>query len=256
MYLPSSRQCDSPSGTTPVDPSEIAANQASLQARNDQISAASLEWQAVLRRDWRSFAGLGPNVAYQVLNAPIGTPVFTGTIPDGTGTPSLTAPPLVVGVPQVVTGPAAASDTAGGRIRHGRGGKSGLSRDQVDFYNAFGPGMLSYSTFTGPLPAQGSVMSLVYGGSPYNRSTVVGTNPPAMPSAQAGYYQGSAACSNPVGVVALPWGEPDYSAANGGGSAAGSSGLSSNLWLWGLLGLAGLAYVSDRSDKKHGRTKV
>lgn len=261
MYLSSSRQCDVRNGKTPIPAAEIAAGQAARAAVDLQVSRANAAYQQVLRRDWRSFVELGPNVALQVLNAPIGTPsdVFTGSAPpaSGSGSSSAVSPGSPVGV-DIMTGPSAAGDGGSsgpggsennsGEIRRRR--RSGSATDARAFADTFGR-LTPFKTYTGPLPSQGSVMSLVYGGSPSNRTATAGTNPPSTPNAAAGYWQGGGPCPSPAGVVSAPFGEPFPDTLAGGSSVGGSS----YTWLWALLGLAGLAYIADKNDKKQRGTR-
>lgn len=276
MYLSSSQQCNAPNGQTPIDPQSYAASNAATDAQTLALAKANSQWQGILRRDWRSFAGLGPQVAFQVMNAPIGSlapAVFNGSTPtngagggaSGSGTGSTpSAPPSPVGVQVISAGePGSSSGGSGsgvipitaGRRRPADSARVRISqKDASAFVQTFGRQLSPFTKYTGPLPPQGTAMSLTYGGSPSNRPASVGTAPPSMPQASAGYWQGGSCPGGPGPVASLPWGEPDYGSAAGGsaGAAAGSS-----WWMWGLLGLGivGLAWA-DKSDKKHGRTKL
>jgi len=268
MYLPSSQQCNVPNGTTPIDPASYAAANAATDAQTLALANANAAWQQVLRRDWRSFQDLGPQVALQVLNAPIGSPssaVFNGAAPPasaptatGPASSSTTglvlggqAPSSPVGVLIVGSGSTAGSTPGAGQRHHQRTAKAAgggkLNANQKAFVQTFGSQLRPYKTYTGPIPPQGSVLSLVYGGSPSNRTAAFGTSPPSMPDAAAGYYQGSASCFTPAGVSALPWGE---SAAAGGANGGAAAASSSNLWLWAIAGLVGLAWLSGSDRKK------
>ncbi len=291
MYLPSSEQCNAPNGQTPIDPASYAASNVGFQAQTQALAKANSQWQGVLRRDWRSFSDLGPQVAFQVMNAPVGSlapAVFNNATPantagggaSGSGTGSgatPAAPPSPVGVQIVSPGqPGSSSGGSGSGFGPGSGGSNGVvpitagrrrpladsarvritKQDASAFVNTFGPNLSPFRKYTGPLPPQGTAMSLTYGGSPSNRPASVGTAPPSMPQASAGYFQGASCPGAPGGVASLPWGEPDY--AGNGGAAGGSAGaLPSSWWMWGLLGLGivGLAWA-DKSDKKYGRTKL
>jgi hypothetical protein len=283
MYLPSSEQCGTPNSTTPVTGQLV--NVASRVAMEQAITGSNKAWQQVWRRNWQDFAQLGPAAAYQVLNAPIGVnplSVVPGNSPSASNSPqstgsSPTPPPASgpVGVELVVSGggsmasDGSAAGSAGLRRRavsrrasnSSRGGAGGnvnrpLTPNEKAFVQTFGSSVTPWQTYTGPLPAQGSVGSLVYGGSPSNRGQVIGTNPPPMPNPTQGYW-GNGNCPTPQGAAMLPIGEPDYSSNGGANSVAGSAGSSPGAgWaLGGILVLAGLAYLADYHEKRKGRKK-
>ena len=228
MYLSSSQQCNAPNGQTPIDPASYAASNAATDAQTLALANANAQWLGVLRRDWRSFAGLGPQVAFQAMNAPVGSlapAVFNGSTPtnqagggsSGSGTGSgatPAAPPSPVGVQIISPGqPGSSSGGSGsgvvpitaGRRRSADSARVRISKqDASAFINTFGNQLSPFRKYTGPLPPQGSAMSLTYGGSPSNRPASVGTAPPSMPQASAGYWQGGSCPGAPGAVASLP----------------------------------------------------
>ena len=253
MYLPSDQACSAQSGATPVDPVSFAAVNARTAYRDQQIANAQQEWNDSIAPDWRSFAGLGPQVALQVMESPVVTPFGF--------------PPLSRGVPAKGVQVSGARGSGAKVIQFplpGGGGSVGtLTPDQSDFVNQFANQLTPYKVYTGPLPKIGTVQSLAYGGSPSNRPQLTATsgltgNVAVTPQASAGYAPPSE-CTSPAGVDLLPMIQEPVSGAPGsanlasGGSAAlgpAAAPGSDNSWLWWLLaGVAAVALLSDGKGK-------
>jgi hypothetical protein len=178
------------------------------------VADANANWNGVISRIWQSFADLGPGVAFQLINQG----------------PALTGNPASSSVPAVAV--VAAGNPNGSNPAAGGSG----------FVNQFGQSPIQ--TFTGPLPAPGSVMSLVYGGS--SRSLPVGPGIYAAPTPNP-MMGGPRSCASPPGVNANTYGVPVAPASP---LADGSGGV---LAVLGILALAGLGYWADRESRKRGR---
>lgn len=254
MYVPLQDACNMQSGETPVSAADIAASQAVSAAADAAVINAQSSWQTAVARDWQSFVDLGPNVALQLRNlAPTSDLVASASTAVSDSTDPSAAP---VGVSLTSQGNPDGSNPAAG----GSGGAApvpsifGRRRNPAvqaakQFVQTFGTPPTA--TYTGPAPAPGSVLSLVYGGS--GRSLPVGPGVYAAytPDQRFGF---STDCPNPAGVSMIPVGEPSYPGALDASSAGSSSGASGvGLALLALLGLAGVAYLADQHDKKRGR---
>ena len=223
MYLPSST-CGPPPGLFPdmISPARMAA----MALLATELNSANTAWQTILRRQWQDFSDLGPAVAIQVMNSPISpSPYPVVTVAPSSSTPSSST---------------ASSSGVSGWRRRGLG--DALNSSQSQFVAEFG-GSNPWETYIGPLPMQGTPMSLTYGGSPTNRLTVLGTHPPPAPDATAGYY--SAACLMPQGVNSAPPGEV-AAAAVSSAAAAGPTWY----WLAALLGLALAGHVAGKRSTR------
>ncbi len=171
MYLPSTEQCSGlPNSTNSPSAADIARRMAVLNSIDTAKATANQDWLGLLSRDWRSFVDQGPHVAAQAIN---GQPkINTVSIATGIvlGDPSRAR--RVSGVDLVTEGnpdqstpgkggsgaarPASAHDspsikTSGGQVL------------PADFVSTFGYRGPEQKTYTGPLPKQGSVLSLVMG---------------------------------------------------------------------------------------------
>jgi hypothetical protein len=267
MYLPSATEsCNSPTSQNPGSPFYSAADLAEIAAMNNAIAACDQGYYGVLNPSWQSFASLGPQVAYQVLNTPIGgqTGVYAQSAPANDS--SAQAPASTSGSSGVqVSSPdnPLGANPGGGSPQPGvgsgkrrgwgviQGGKAAANgKDPVQFAATF-PGQLApVQTYTGPLPPQGTAQSLVYGASRYNRTPQVGTSRPGMPQASAGYWQGS--CPTPTPVQVSVSGEPAYnwsSAAGAGLTSPSGAGLA----IAAILGLAAVAYLTEEHKRRKGR---
>ena len=230
MFLPSVQACGGLPNSENPGVSSIAAA-AALDAANMATAenAASSTWLGLLSRDWQSYAGFGPSVAYQLRN----------------GQPS-------VNPASIATGVILQSSDSSGAADSGTSGDAAELANDPQFIATFGS-RPSMQVYNGPRPAQGSVLSLVVGGN--NRPSLVGPGryPAATPRMNAGRGSGSS-CSIPAGVSMTPAGESDTSGSAGISSPAGSiiAGSGVGFTLAALLGLAGLCYLADRHDKKKG----
>lgn len=272
MYVVASDACNIQSGLTPLSPAAIARSEALEAAADASVIAANNNWNGLIARDWRSFAALGPNVAYQLRDASagIGTGVLAAN-PDnsGSGTASVPAAAAPVGIEIVgnsdgsnliAGGGGSAAGMSGnwhtpGWLPRGGGlgpahpirphvGRRGLTNttpvlgpDDAAFLAQFG--RPPFATYTGPRPDAGSVGSLIYGGQQVAIPVGAGVYPAPTPDPRLGY------CGGP-GVAVDSSGNPI--AAAGGSSGPG-------VWL-ALAALLGVAYFADRSDKRHGRTRA
>ena len=271
MYLPSDQACnESPNSTTPESAADIAADAAFATYWDQTFMAANGTWLGLLSRPWQSLVGLGPVVAAQARNSQpdinaesliMGTVVVAPSGDNPTVTPiQVTSPsnPPPAGVNLVVQGnTTGANPAAGGGGARRRGHPPGKSPtapalfDSAEFINTFGVSPEPLKLFTGKLPPQGSVMSLVLGGA--NRPLAIGPGRYPAPAPMPQFDSSSLTCPNPAGVNMLPWGEPDYSGAAAAAAGGSASGLGVGGVLLLLVGLAGLAYFSDDQDKKRGR---
>lgn len=253
MYVPSDQACSGPTGKTPPSAQSVAQDRAVKAAIQQQVNAGNIASRNLVDRDWQDFSSMGPQVAWQVLNQ--SAPVYDATIIPQVGQVA-TGGGSIVGV-NVGGG----DPTSGGtqsklwvppkRRKSGRTGTA-TPQDQANFAAAFGGGqnLTPWKVYTGPLPATGTSMSQVYGGSPSNRSPVFGTDPAQTPNAAAGYFQSS--CPSPVGVNAIPFGEPDYG--SGSGSSSTTSVTNGAAWaIAAVLGLAALSWLTDKHTERKSR---
>jgi hypothetical protein len=275
MYLSSSQQCSYPNSLTPTNPNNGPVDLANVNRINTQVAIAQAGWTPLYARQWQDFANLGAPVAFQVMNAPVGLNPTNPTVPLGPTDNSGGSPVGVVTPGSPVSTGAPGSNSNGG----GNGGGAGvvlqgspgnrnrwagtkrqrpITQTQVDFAQRFGaPGgpMFPWKTYLGPLPNQGSVLSLAYGGLPSNRQQSSGT-PPAMPNPLAAIPASTWCTPNGPGVQATPYGEPDYSAVN---SAAGSptvtDGTGVAMIVGGLLLLAAIAFGGEKHSQYRARRK-
>jgi hypothetical protein len=230
MYLPSATEsCNSPTSQNPGSPFISLGDVAALVAQNNAIANCDQAYFGVLNPAWQSFVSLGPQVAYQVLNTPIGgqTGVYAQAAPPSISSPQSASPAGVqVSSPTNPMGP----NPSGGGAAPGRGSAAGSgwrvirggrnngadAKNVQQFTQVFGPSMNPWPIVSGPVANQGTAPSLSYGGGVYNRTPQLGTTPPGMPSAAAGFPQGSCSAPNPVQVSIS--GEPVYNWAPGVGS--------------------------------------
>src|SRR5271166_113861 len=275
MYLPSDQACnESPNSSTPESAADIAADAAFSAGWDQTFMAANGTWLGLLSRPWQSLVDAGPVVAAQARNTQpdinpqsliMGTVVVSPSGDNATVTPTQVIPPVSVsnpppaGVNLVVQGNVTGANPAaggGGARRRGRpAGKSPTAPelfDQAAFVETFGVSPDPLKLYTGgALPPQGSVMSLVLGGSNRPLSVGPGRYPAPWPVPQ--FDSSSLTCPSPAGVNMLPWGEPAYLSGSSGSGGGSASGLGVGGVLLLLVGLAGLAYFSDDQDKKRGR---
>lgn len=238
MYVSADQACSGPTGRIPPSPESVARDRAYRANIQRQVGTANAEVKALVNRDWRDFVSSGPQVAWQVLNQP--APAYDV---------SVVGSPVPIGV-EVAGGGDAASGGNSSRVwipgKRKNGPKTAGTLDEKQaFVQAFdgnvNPG---WQIYTGPLPGIGSAGSLVYGGSPSNRSPVFSTQPAVTPNAAAGYYRGS--CPIPVGVEAIPLGE-NY--ADAAASTTTTESTVSNATMWAIAGILGLAAVSFLTEK-------
>jgi hypothetical protein len=282
MYVTSDQECAFTPNSQNWDPTGSAAAAEALQQSTSaqQIVSANAGWQGLLSRQWQSFADLGPYVAYQLREgAPDTIPAAeatAGVVPvtasvsplanNPPGMPGSAATSIgVITIPQGTTGSLAASTP--GTVASGptsAPGSSGATASSTPSPGGNGPEILryfgyqpEYKTYTGPLPKQGTVKSLVIGGS--NRPLAVGpgNQPASTPWAATGYY--TASCPQPPdGVASLPWGEPDYwamaapssSAADSSSPGGSSSPSGIALAVVALLFLGGAGYLMQQGATK------
>lgn len=232
-----------------------------------QVNSGNAAMRGLTDRDWRDFADLGPQVAYQVANAQQnGAAAFgtkPGTQPGYGGRPMYSGPggggdhgSVPVGVEVGGLNPATGANSKKSWVppgRRGNGGSAGnIENEKAAFVQAFGGDLTPWQTYTGPLPAPGSSMSLTYGGSPSNRSVGFGSQPVIAPDAAAGYYRAS--CPNPIGVNAIPLGESDYAGASTVTSTASSGVSNGAMWaIAAVLGLAALSFMTEKHDERKRR---
>lgn len=236
MYVPADQACSGPTGKTPPSPQSVARDRAARARIQEQVVKSNRAVKGLVDRNWQDFVTLGPQVAWQVLNQPAPAYEVTGTesanpvgVEVGDGHSRAWVPPQ-----RTNSGPSAA-----------------VIADGEEFVRAFGgdvnPG---WSVYTGPLPATGSAGSMVYGGSPSNRTATPSTRPARTPNAAAGYFRST--CPMPEGVDSLPLGEPDY------GTLAATATETSNsngalLVIAAVLGLAGLAFLTEHREERKRR---
>lgn len=278
MYVLADQACAGPTGKTPPSPQSVARDRAGRRMVQLQVNSGNAAMRGLTDRDWRDFQDLGPQVAYQVANAQQnGAAAFgtkPGTQPGYGGRPMYSGPGgggdhgnVPVGVEVGGSNPATGANFKKSWVPPGRRGNGGsvsggmpmfsgpgggnIENEKAAFVQAFGGDLTPWKTYTGPLPAPGSSMSLTYGGSPSNRSVGFGSQPVLSPDAAAGYYRAN--CPNPIGVNAIPLGESDYAGASTATSA--SSGVSNGaMWAIGaVLGLAALSFMTEKHDERKRR---
>lgn len=251
MFLPSDQACSfTPNSQNFAVPADVAFCDGQINGTAAQISNANSGWQSLLGRNWQSFADQGVNVAYQLrsdapdsipaASAAAGSSVAVGG-GQNSGSPAGNGGGAGVFVlsPDPSSGNPAIASPGVGRRRGPRVGSDGQSILDAFHYQP------EFKTYTGPLPTQGTVKSLVIGGA--NRPGPTGGGAPAVSSPAAG--SGGGICPTQTGIAMLPWGEPDYWAATAG--AVGSS--SAFPWL-ALAAIVGAAYLlSGGSDSRRGR---
>ena len=265
MFIPSDQACGFvPNSQNSTTPAQIAACQAEENALTQSLTTASNGWAALIDRTWPSFADQGPYVALQLRNGGPNDGSGSGATSGASNPPIAVATPAgvqsnqpnvnpVSGAPSGATfGPSTGSNARGMRNRGVRKVDPSMSDaiNIVRYFNYRPP----FQVYTGPLPRQGTVKSLVVGGS--NRPGPVGPGAPTINPFSTYGYSVVPDCSNPSGVAILPWGEDQIAAAlaaSGGASSSPGAGSGSNgvmLALVALLGLAGLSYFAEHQEKK------
>ena len=136
-----------------------------------------------------------------------------------------------------------------------------LTQSQIEFAQRFGqPGgpMFPWKTYLGPLPNQGTVLSLQYGGMPSNRNEANGATPPPMPNPYAPLPSSLYCNPNGPGVQATPYGEPQYPASAAGTATPGAGlpdGPGVAVIVGGLLLLAAVAFGGEKTKQYRARRK-
>lgn len=255
MFVSSDQQCAGlPNSTDPASSAAVAAETAANTSLVDQVLAkANNQWLSLLSRSWQSYASFGPQIGIQLLN----------------GQPSINAASQAKGI--IVTGPGgstpvnsnstlSASPSASGGSAGGPGSEFGedwgfgpvdsspsgsqqrgsvtqpaLTPDDIAFARYFGT-TPRFQTYTGPLPPHGTARALTMGGQ--NRALPVG--PGRYPAATPERRFGTApqCMSVPASIAS---------------SIASGDGSMTMLGIIGLVALAGLGYVANKMEKKHGR---
>jgi hypothetical protein len=282
MFVSSDLQCSfDPSSQIAIVPGELAACLSSEAATNYQMAQSAAGWQNLIQRTWPSFADQGVHVAFQLRNGgpsqSNGGAVVAGPGGVVAGSGGGGSPPRGVdmgggsgGGINLVGSPGSANGNPAGAGfgPNGQNGVPGSNGGRQQRRKAMTPADQSgaaivqyfgyrpeYKTYTGPLPATGTVKSLVIGGS--NRPAAVGPGAPAANPfglTPGAYVAGGGACSLPGGIAMLPSGEPDYAAlaaASGGSSTSGGMGL----LLVGLVVLAGLGFMMEQGPEKRTTRK-
>lgn len=241
MYVPSDQACSGSTGKTPPSPQSVARDRAGRALVQQYVNSGNAAMRGLTDRDWRDFQELGPQVAWQVVNAQQNGGAAYGTAPGSadSGNP--------VGVEVGGSNPATGANRKKSWVPSGRknaGPGANIDNEKASFVQAFGGVLTPWKVYTGPLPNPGTPMSLVYGGSPSNRSVAFGPPPVPFVNAAAGYYRAS--CPTPVGVEAIPLGESDYAGAS---TSTTTESTVSNATMWAIAGILGLAAVSFLTEK-------
>lgn len=262
MYVPADQACSGPTGRMPPSPQSVARDRAVRAMVQVQVNNGNAAMRGLVNRDWRDFQSLGPQVAWQVLNSPANGSAY-GTKPGDGDTWVVALGSGAAGGGVDSSNPVGVdvgnSDSRSGGQRswvppqqRRKNGKNTTAQEKAAFVGAFGGQLTPWQEYTGPLPATGTSMSQVYGGSPSNRSTSFGAPAPVTPDAATGYYQSGSCPPMPQGVNAFPLGEPIDQAS--GGTGAGTSDSNGTLWLIAaLVGLAGLSFLGEKHEQRKRR---
>lgn len=244
MFLPSDEACSLAPNSQVPDPAASARAQSDRDTYDSAKMNANSDWLSLLSRDWRSVVDQGPFVAIQLRNSPTDinpASLLAGVVLSDNSGPAPTGVNLTT--PGNPTGSTAGVNPSGSQPTRPR---RPARNDDAEFVQTFGS-TPSIQTYTGPLPRQGTVKSLIVGGA--NRPLAVGpaANSAATPSAWFGY---GSVCPTDQPISMVPVGEPLYP--NGYASSDGASTSGFGVFL-ALVGLAGLAYFTDQYEKKRGR---